>query len=262
MRVGIGSGNWDRIKEKNGVYKIIGFTDKDSDHYWYLGVTKHFACKLKSYYTYIARKPGNENNALFKKIRELNFDFDMVELELLPKDFDFYQAKLYLQKNYLDLYSPSANKANFSFGEKPAVKNPHQKKDKKKDISELYLQGIKTKDIAKMYGITDRTVQSILRTMKVSKGTLHDEVEKRFMEGENIDKLIEEFKLTPYMIKKLLNTPRPILKSSGDTYSDSIVWTINEGIGIGYTSNDGNKPIAFMTGEEYQEYQKNKEGLR
>lgn len=256
---GSGSGAIKGSGNKKGVYKIVGFTDESSDHYWYLGVTKHFACKLKSYYTYIARKPGNENNALFKKIRELNFDFDMVELELLPKDFDFYQAKLYLQKNYLDLYSPSANKANFSFGDKPSVKNPHQKKDKKKDISELYLKGIKTKDIAKMYGLTDRTIQSILRTMKVSKGTLHDEVEKRFMEGENIDKLIEEFKLTPYMIKKLLNTPRPILKTSGDTSSYDLVLNIDEGSGIGYISDDGSKPIAFMTEDEYKEYQKNKE---
>ena len=193
-----------REREKLGRFKIFGFTDDTSECYWYLGVSKQYLCKIKSFYVYQAKRETG-NNKLFSRIRDLNYEFDVVEIEALPKDFTFKDAKLYLQDEYLDIYPEEEleNKQSYCFCNKREVINHHTSNDLKKQVSDLYLSGVKTDIISSRLGVAEKTIRSILRTKKTNKKSIYIKALDEFKKGVSLDGLQDKYNLTNYMVNKI-----------------------------------------------------------
>jgi len=204
---GLGSGRFEKWATKSGRYKVFGLTTRDSNEYFYLGITLNYLCDIKSYYTYTARKQKHIGNALFDKIRELKCQFETKELELLPKDYDYEKAKLHLQKYYLDRYANQedcelTNKMSYCFCPKE-VERPHQPEEIKKQICELYSSGVKSKDIAEALKLNRVTVQSILSYKGLNKKSIYEKALIEYRSGKLLDEVAQEYNLSRYMINKL-----------------------------------------------------------
>jgi len=157
--------NPDIYTRKLGTYKVFGLTDKTSpDHYWFLGVSKQYLCKVKAYIIW-GVKNNKQSETLSEKIKSLNYKFQIEEIERMPL-FDFEKAKLHLQKHYLDKYQVECNTNNFCFCShlKPDAEiHPPIAKDIKEKIISMAIQGKRAVAISRETGVKPTTINSILK---------------------------------------------------------------------------------------------------
>ena len=200
---GPGSGWHNKPTIKSKRYKVFGCYEYDATEYFYLGTTLNYLCNIKSYLIYASKKQMHLGNPLFDKIRSINFKFNIEELEMLPKEFTFEEAKLYLQEHYLDNKTENLlNKKNFCFC-RPEVKNHHQPKEIKQQIIELYQSGVKTKDICEAFNLRMVTVQSILTCAGQNKKAQFMRALEEYKNGKTLDEVACEYNLTNYLTQKI-----------------------------------------------------------
>lgn len=198
------SGNRDERGESlNKRFKVYGLTDPESDHYWYLGISKQFLCNVKSYLSWRSKTDKDElisNSQLMRKIRSVKY-FEIKLIELLPRDWDFEKSKLYLQTEYLDKYGVDCNTNTFCFCNRASEK-PMTPRDIRLEICKKYEAGIKSKELAVEYNLSRIQITNMVRSNKSGKSYLFERAKSEY-NGNNIEYLIEKYNLSDYMVKKL-----------------------------------------------------------
>lgn len=194
-------------REKKTRYKVIGFIDGNTGEYFYYGVTRNYTTQFKHYYIWLAKKhyPHNHKNLLLNKILELNCSFEAKEIELLPKTFDFKEAKLYLQDHYLNNKSYGiVNCQDYCFCPHEKKGNQYVDEDVKKDVVDLYQQGYTSKEIAQMFEITPTYVRTILRYKKFNKKNLiKTAIEDMIKNKLTLFEIQDKYSLSDYSINKI-----------------------------------------------------------
>lgn len=163
---GVGSGNYKhKGRTKKGIFKIFGLTTHDLDYYFYVGTTSNYLTKIKHFYIYQAKSGKMKDNLLFKKIVELDYKFDIVELEILSEDHTFQDAKLYLQSAYLDKFESECNASTYCFCNKKSDRKQWMSDERKNELLELYKLGESTKTLGEKYGHTSKEINYYLRSL-------------------------------------------------------------------------------------------------
>lgn len=203
---GFGSGMRAELYNKNrrklGIYKIYGLTKESLDHYFYIGVTKNYLCKIKSYIKWASKNNTLGDSLLYKKLKEYNFRFMIEEIELLPDHFTEKDAKLYLQENYLDVYKPETNFMNFCYCN--GDRKRHLSKEQIEEIVELYKYKIPIEEIAEKYNVKITTIRQHIRKLGLSKKQIIKEIINKIINGYSISKIKEEYSLTERQFKYIL----------------------------------------------------------
>jgi hypothetical protein len=191
---------------KLGFYKIFGLFQKDSIYPFYYGVSRNYLCQIKSYIVYRSRKHDLPNNELFNKVREIQFLFDIRQLETLPKDFTFDQAKKHLQKNYIDREIPTLTNSN-NFIENPYKPiKPNLTKEVKSVITDAYKSGVKVKTISEEMNIPESRIRYTIRVAGVNSKRKFNKIKEEYTNGRSLESIVEEYGLSRYKINKLINS--------------------------------------------------------
>ena len=198
---GKGSGRPAKLK---GIYKVFGLTTYNLDHYFYLGITKGFLCTMKAQIDYMVRTEKGAK-ALNTIIEELEYEYKIELIEVLPKEYNFQQAKLYLQENYLNKYSNNIVNTNRKYEFNPKeIRNSNLPEEIKIQIYVLYSQGITAKKIANQLNIPQKRINNVLRYAGLNKHQQFLDAKQQYENGISIKEIIEEYPiLSPYLISKL-----------------------------------------------------------
>lgn len=198
-----------RNSEKKNRYKIMAFSNKGTKDYWFYGVTKSYKSNYKYYYLWASKQnfPQNHHNLLFNKIKELNYEFDVHELELLPKDYNYKQAKLYLQEHYLNICTGLTNKMNYTFEKEYRADKRKLTDEIKERIFSLYSSGVNTREIAEMIGISKNVVVYTLRKNNKNKKSYFDKALFELQTGKlTLRDIRIKYDFSRYLMKKLMNS--------------------------------------------------------
>lgn len=199
------SGRYFRPKIVFGTYKVYGLIDSCSTDYWYYGVSRNYLTNVKHLYISNSRLNKSPFNLMFNKIKELDYKFQIVELERLPRDIDRNSAKLYLQEKYLTPNETKIlNKQHFSKKDPFKVVKKQLTRYIKQGVVQLYMEGYKSRDISEKF---DVSMDQILNILKYAKQTKHDLYKKSlqlYKEGKTIPELKKQNpQLSPYLIRKI-----------------------------------------------------------
>ena len=204
------SGHYDRSTmtfncEKQHRFKVIGFANKGTNDFWFFGVTKNYTCKYKAYYIYIAKKklPHNKTNPMLNKIIELNYDFDAIEVELLPKSWTFKEAKLHLQNQYINFNNKLIIHNVYCFCPPEKEAKHRQPQEVKEQIYKLRMEGYSTREISNELKIEKKTVASILRYNEMNLKKLVDKAIEEVNKGATIKEIQEKYHFTKYLLNKV-----------------------------------------------------------
>lgn len=201
---GRGSGWYGRPTLFEGTYKIFSF-EKDGVPF-YFGVTKTFVCKVKSFYIYRSkhRKSDTMNNKVYDFIQSINYNFDVKQLELLL-GYSKKDARLLLQEKYLNCKNENVfNKIDYCYCPKESL-NPRMPEEVRKGILEDYVNGMKTRDIAKKYGIENqRRINSLVKTNGVNKKELFKLAVEDYKSGMDFWQVVGKYHLLKHMQEKLI----------------------------------------------------------
>lgn len=196
-------------REKLGRFKVFGLSKENSCEYFFLGVSKNYLCKIKSYMIYTARNNKHIGNKVYDTIRELDYKINITEIEALPKEFHFEQAKLYLQSNYLDKqYDQLTNKATYCFCNPIPSKNKQTPKEIRNQICEAYKEGKTTNEISQEFNIPRKRINTILTNNKSNKRAILNEAIKFYKENKfNLKLVVQNYpSLSKYMLEKVKET--------------------------------------------------------
>lgn len=201
---GKGSGNFGRPKLKLGIYKIFGFTTIDNPKcYFYIGVSKNFLTKVKHCYIYQSKNRLWMNNILYNKIKELDYKFNIIEIEKLPKEFSFKDAKLHLQNNYLkDNMNNLVNTQEYCFCKQPPTKHMLPLKTRK-EIASMYRCGIKPTYIAETLNVPKHTIEQVLARQGVNKKKLIEEAIIKYKDGMSLESIKLEYNFSEHIMNKI-----------------------------------------------------------
>lgn len=135
---------------------------------------------------------------------EIDCKFDIVHKELLT-GYTFKEAKLYLQKNYLDNKCDDIlNVTNYCFCKNETTERlPIELKEK---IIADSLNGMKRRDISIKYDIDPLRITTLLKTNGVNKKSLFENALIDYNNDMKLIDIVKKYRLSNYMIEKLINT--------------------------------------------------------
>jgi len=189
-----------RAAEKIGRYKIFGITTKDIDYYFYIGVSRNYLCKIKSYLSWKSKQPQFDNE-LLSHIRSVS-EIQVIQLEALPKDWDEKTARKYLEVNYLDKYTDLKNThKHFNYIKTEPVFEKISK-EVKSEIVKLYQEGLTCKEISEAVGFEESRIKYVLKKNNSNKKALFETIKKEY-DGTNLKQLIDKYSLSRYYVNEL-----------------------------------------------------------
>lgn len=192
-----------KIRNKLGVFKIYGLIDPNSTNFWFYGVSRSYLTNVKHMYIYGAKKDIKNQNRMYKKIKELDYNFDIVHLETLSKDTTPLQARLHLQDNYLSK-SDTLNLLTYSPREENKKVKNHFTDYIRIKICDMYIEGYKSKEIAEFLNIEQNRILNVLRRNNVTKQELYNKSLELFKQGKSmVDVRKQNPQLSPYLIRKI-----------------------------------------------------------